>query len=421
LISIASKAQLERDAHGAPLRMISAIVDITQRKQLEADLLQSQKLESIGQLAGGVAHDFNNLLTIILGQASLLSTMASLPTAVRESARDIEMAAERAAALTAQLLAFGRRQFLQLRVLDINGVVSETLKMLTRVVGDRVTIRFEPDESPLPVRADATAIAQILLNLTLNARDAMPQGGVCTVRTLLEQGDASAHAREQTNDDRDAKGPWACLVVSDTGLGIAPNVLPHIFDPFFTTKDIGKGSGLGLSTVYGIARQHRGFVTVATTLGKGSAFKVFLPRDASEIDVVVAVPPSPKAGRGEQILVVEDEPGVRLLLMSTLARHGYQPVSAESGADALRVWRERGPVFALVFTDMAMPGDMNGLELVEALRSQEPSLKAIISSGYSQEIVATELSARSAQSFLQKPWSAEQLLSAIRDMLDREG
>jgi CheY-like chemotaxis protein len=194
-----------------------------------------------------------------------------------------------------------------------------------------------------------------------------------------------------------------------------------IFDPFFTTKDIGKGSGLGLSTVYGIARQHRGFVTVATTLGKGSAFKVFLPRDASEIDVVVAVPPSPKAGRGEQILVVEDEPGVRLLLMSTLARHGYQPVSAASGADALRVWRERGPVFALVFTDMAMPGDMNGLELVEALRSQEPSLKAIISSGYSQEIVATELSARSAQSFLQKPWSAEQLLSAIRDMLDREG
>jgi two-component system cell cycle sensor histidine kinase/response regulator CckA len=410
---IAVKGHVEHDAEGRPVRMISAIVDQTSRKRLEAELLQSQKLEAIGRLAGGVAHDFNNLLTVILGHATLLGLNPDLPAWAEESVQDITLAGQRANALTAQLLAFGRRQVMQPRDLDLNDAVSDTLKMLRRVLGRDVVLAFEGCADGVFVRADPNMLTQVLLNLTVNARDAMPGGGRVAVRTSVE-------VIEPTPGGEVGRLParrWACLTVSDTGCGIAPDILPHVFEPFFTTKGVGKGTGLGLSTIYGIAKQHGGFVTVDSAPGEGTTFRVFLPPiRPADMTGETREPSVPPNGGVETILLVDDEPAVRSMLVRLLGSHGYEVLPAENGAAALRIWGDRGASIDLLLTDMTMPGGMSGTDLVGVLRGQRPDLKVILSSGKGAEVVGDDLSAQ--LTFLQKPYIAAHLLRTVRHALD---
>jgi PAS domain S-box-containing protein len=389
--------------------------DITARKELEAALRQAQKMEAIGQLAGGVAHDFNNLLTVIQGHASLLLMTGGISGAGVNSAQQIAMATERAAGLTRQLLAFSRRQLLQPRLLNLNEIVSNLTKMLGRILGEDITLQLTcPAQSPL-VEADAGMMEQVLMNLAVNARDAMPKGGQLAIRiSVVHIGvhDLACHPEARA-------GGFVCLSVTDTGCGIAPEILPRIFEPFFTTKDVGKGTGLGLATVYGIAKQHQGWIVAESELGKGTTFNVFLPLSAKP-----AVPadnqamPKPVRGGTETILVVEDETPVRELTCNFLEGIGYKILPARSGVEALEVWRQRQGKIDLLLTDLVMPGRMNGWELAKTLWADRPDLKVIFTSGYGMEVVGKEFALEHGKNFLQKPYDPQQLALIVRDYLD---
>ena len=396
--------------------------DITDRKRAEAalrsaeaQLRQSQKMEAIGQLAGGVAHDFNNILTVIHGHASLLLAGGSLPGTGARSAQQIGQAAERAASLTRQLLAFGRRQVMQPRQLDMNEVVSNMTKMLGRILGEDIALQLNYFPQPALVHADAGMMEQVLLNLAINSRDAMPKGGLLTIRILgldvdpqrlLEHPEARA-------------GRFVCLSVVDTGCGIPPENLRHIFEPFFTTKEVGKGTGLGLATVYGIVKQHQGWIEVESEPGQGTTFSVFLPR-STEPAKAPDEPPSEQAVRGgtETILVVEDEAPVRELVCDLLSRQGYQVLHAESGVKALQVWQDSKDRIDLLLTDLVMPDQMNGRELAEKLWVDRPRLKVIFTSGYSADVVGKDFVLCRGLNYLQKPYHPQKLALAVRDCLD---
>jgi PAS domain S-box-containing protein len=389
--------------------------DISEQKQLEEQLRQSQKMEAIGQLAGGVAHDFNNILTVIHGHATLLLNGGNLADGQARSAQQIAQAAERAAGLTRQLLAFGRRQIMQIKCLDLNEVVSNMTKMLGRLLGENIALQLNYSPCPALVQADAGMIEQVLLNLAVNARDAMPKGGVLALKiTLLEN-----YQRPQGRVAGESPNRVVCLSAGDNGVGIAPENLGRVFEPFFTTKPVGKGTGLGLATVYGIIKQHQGWIEVESRLGQGTTFKVFLPasQGAPELERKLSADKAIRGGN-ETILVVEDEAPVRDLVCNILTKHGYQILEAESGVQALQVWRTSKQKIDLVLTDMVMPDRVNGRELAEKLWAERPRLKVIFTSGYSAEAVGKDFVLQRGLIYLQKPFEPRKLALTVRDCLD---
>jgi PAS domain S-box-containing protein len=403
------------ESNGQRPLLLGLLKDVTDQKRLEEQLRQSQKMEAIGQLAGGVAHDFNNILTVIHGHASLLLAAGGLAGPAVRSAQQIAQAADRAAALTRQLLAFGRRQVMQPRLLDVNEIVAHMTKMLGRILGEDIALQLNYLSQPALVNADAGMMEQILLNLAVNSRDAMPKGGLLTIKISL----SDIHAR-QAGDHPDAhKGKFVCLSVIDTGCGIKPENLRRIFEPFFTTKEIGKGTGLGLATVYGIVKQHRGWIEVESEINSGTTFRVFLPQSKeapSQTDAQPADTAIP--GGAETILVVEDEAPVRELVCRLLAQRGYHILEAESGLKALEIWNHSKGKIDLVLTDLVMPDHINGRELAEKLWAERPDLKVIFTSGYSQDVVGKDFVLNQGLNYVQKPYHPQKLAQTIRECLD---
>jgi len=403
------------ELRGQPPVLLGMFRDVTAQKRLEEQLRQSQKMEAIGQLAGGVAHDFNNILTVIHGHASLLIAGTELPEPATRSALQITQATERAATLTRQLLAFSRRQVMQPRQLDMNEVVGNMTKMLGRILGEDIALQLNYFPHPALVQADIGMMEQVLLNLVVNSRDAMPKGGQLSIRiSTVEMGADSLQNPQETSI-----GSFVCLSVQDTGCGIPPENLPRIFEPFFTTKEVGKGTGLGLATVYGIVKQHQGWVNVESEPGQGTAFRVLLPRSKEPLETA-ADQSTARTARGgqETILVVEDEAAVRELVCNLLSGYGYQILEAESGPQALQVWQECRGRIDLLLTDLVMPERMNGRELAEKLWAEQPRLRVIFTSGYSAEVVGKDFVLCRGLNYLQKPYHPRRLALAVRDCLD---
>jgi signal transduction histidine kinase/CheY-like chemotaxis protein len=397
-------------------RVVGIGMDVTERKQLESQLSQAQKMEAIGQLAGGVAHDFNNLLTAILGYASMLAERPDCDESSRRDLDEIRRAAERATALTRQLLAFSRRQILQARVLDLNTVVLNTVEMLRRLVGEDINLKLDLEPAALTVKADPTQLEQILLNLVVNARDAMPDGGMITVESRREP--LPADFEKDGGAMPSASGRYAMLGVRDTGIGMDDATKRRIFEPFFTTKAYGKGTGLGLATVYGIVKQSGGFVWVYSEPGQGTAFKVYFPCMESRT-VESADPPRPAdtPGGTETLLLVEDEASVRTLARILLERSGYRVLEAPDAAVAEQMAdHERGTIHLLV-TDVVMPG-AGGPDLFKRLHASRPALKVVYMSGYADEAVVRRGVLDAGVAFIQKPFSAQTICSKVREVLD---
>jgi PAS domain S-box-containing protein len=403
------------ELRGQPPLLLGQSRDLTAQERLEEQLRQSQKMEAIGQLAGGVAHDFNNILTVIHGHASLLLAGGALTGVSARSAQQISQAAGRAASLTRQLLAFSRRQVIQPRELDMKEVVGNMTSMLGRILGEDIALQLHYSPHPAIVHADAGMMEQVLLNLAVNSRDAMPKGGVLAIRISALELDARVVAEHSEA----RAGRFICLSVTDTSCGIRPENLRRIFEPFFTTKEVGKGTGLGLATVYGIVKQHHGWIEVESEVGKGTAFKVFLPRHGETVEINEGHSTEQTVRGGtETILVVEDEALVRELVCSVLSRHGYRILQAESGAKALEVWQASREQIDLLLTDLVMPDHLNGRELAEKLCAERPRLKVILTSGYSTDVVAKESVFRNGVNYLQKPYHPHKLALAVRHCLD---
>jgi PAS domain S-box-containing protein len=389
--------------------------DVTERTALEQELRQAQKVEAIGQLAAGVAHDFNNILTVIHGHASLSLAVANLNTQVTDSLRQISSAADRAAGLTRQLLAFSRKQTIQRRVFDINEVLANLHKMLGRLIGEHITLSCNFHPLPLRVSADIGCVEQVMINLAVNARDAMLEGGELKISTSPVTTDDQILRR---NPEVQA-GPYARVSVQDTGCGMTPDVLARIFEPFFTTKEVGKGTGLGLATVYGILKQHGGWIEVNSVPGKGSTFHFYLPLTALPAPDSSPVAAAKTLPRGhETILVVEDEQSLREMTAKILRGQGHTVHTAASGPQALKVWKSQQGKFDLLLTDVVMPEAVSGVALSETLRGEAPGLRVVYMSGYSLDFAGKDLSKLKGLCFLQKPFNQAQLLEIIRASLD---
>ena len=385
-------------------RLHGYAVDITDRLSLEAQLRQSQKMEAIGQLAAGVAHDFNNILTIMQGLVRRLGVSA-LPQQ-KDNLEQLFETTERGASLTRQLLAFSRKQLLQKRVLLLRDIVDNMTRMLHRLISENVALTVLHDENTSPIEGDGAMIEQIILNLAVNARDAMPRGGQLTISTDTVEAPAEMETRN-----------WVRLRVRDTGCGIPPEVKANIFEPFFTTKEIGKGTGLGLATVFGIVRQHGGVIEVESEIDKGTTFTILFPPTDKPIEkpVELAHSTTVKNGTGETILLVEDEPLLRDLAHSVLEDAGYKVLDAEQSAEAFKMWEKHENEIDLLLTDMMLPGGMTGRELALQLQQLKPNLKVIYTTGYSMDIVETK---GEEVSFLQKPYPPEILMRTVRTCLD---
>ena len=405
-----------RDDQGIVYRIAGVAEDVTERRRLEDQFRQTQKLEEVGQLAAGITHDFNNLLTVVQMNVSLLEQFGGLPPPAAASVQEISDAARRAASLTRQLLTFSRRQVIQLDNLDLNRVVADMAKMLARILGEDIRVELDYAPVPLPVYADGGMIEQILLNLAVNARDAMPKGGRLTIATAA----VDLYAAAAAPFPQARPGAFARLEVSDTGSGIPPEILPRIFEPFFTTKDVGRGTGLGMATVHGIVHQHQGWIDVASQVGRGTTFRILLPRQLAPVSVSGPPIPGAPAGRkgGETILLVEDEALIRTLVQTVLAQFGYAVIEATTGAAALELWREHRGEIRLLLTDYLMPDGMTGLELARKLRQESPELRIILTSGYGPSVTAQDPSLGRDIMFLPKPFEVNQLAEAVRACLD---
>jgi PAS domain S-box-containing protein len=402
-----------RDQSGVITNYVAIKLDVTREMALEEQIRQVQKLEAIGQLAGGVAHDFNNILAVILMQAEQALDDAG-GSAVAASLVDIKKAAERASSLTRQLLLFSRRQVMQTVTLDVNGVVTNLAKMLQRILGEDIHLRIDLHGKPLWIRGDVGMIDQVLMNLSVNARDAMPNGGRLTVAT----GQALLDHDLPERNPRARAGRYCCLTISDDGCGIAADVLPRIFEPFFTTKEPGKGTGLGLATVYGIVEQHKGWIEIATEVGRGSTFSIFLPMTAVEESKPEAAIPARPRGGSETILLVEDDAEVRKVTQTMLERYGYRVVTAGHGPDAMAALERLGNRVDLLLTDMVLPEGMHGRDVANAIRRVVSTVKVMFISGYSPELAGRPLRLQSGEAFLQKPFELDALLTTVRQCLD---
>jgi PAS domain S-box-containing protein len=405
---------VERIIIGGEPHILLMVLDISERLNLEAQLRQAQKMEAIGQLAAGVAHDFNNLLTIIQGHASLQLTLPGHDEDSIDSLQQIALASERAADLTRQLLAFSRRQVMRPRVLHLNALIRDLATMLRRLIGEQVELRCELGEGVPPIWADQTGLEQVIMNLTLNARDAMPKGGCITIATTA----AHLTVAEAEKNPESRAGHYAMLTVSDNGTGMDSATRSRIFEPFFTTKETHKGTGMGLATVYGITKQHEGWIEVASEIGRGSQFRIFFPstdRVAEPLEAAgeSAVPP----GSESTILVVEDDEAVRSLVREVLDHNGYRVLEAEHGEAALEVWKQHASEIDLLLTDMVMPGSVNGLELSLRLLAEQPDLKVIYTSGYSAELFGSDIRLEDGRNYLPKPYLSAKLTNILHRAL----
>ncbi|MGA2773068.1 MAG: response regulator [Bryobacteraceae bacterium] len=399
--------------------VFSILRDVTERKRseqerssLEEQLRQAQKLESIGRLAGGIAHDFNNVLTVINGYSRLLLGQLRAGDPLRDGLEEIRKAGERAAGLTQQLLAFSRKQVLQPRVLDLNRAVGEMRPMLARLMGEDVEVYVKLQAEATTICADPHQLGQVLMNLAVNSRDAMPHGGKFSIETgFVEWGESYVQSRPGAH-----AGPYVMLAVSDTGVGMKAETRGHIFEPFFTTKEVGKGTGLGLSTVHGIVEQSGGYVEVDSEVGRGTIFKIYLPRmqaapaDSGKPEAV------PAMGGKEMVLVVEDQPEVRRYAAAALRAYGYQVIETASADEALLVCEREGERIALILTDVVMPG-LSGRELADRLKERRPGIKVLFMSGYTDDTMVHHGVLEKDAEFIQKPFSPDELAIKVRGMM----
>jgi hypothetical protein len=406
------------DQHGEITHFIDVKQDITERKELESQLRQAQKMEAVGQLAGGVAHDFNNLLAVIRGNTELvLLNPGQFSGEARECLQQVVAASERAANLTRQLLTFGRKQVMRSQPLDLNEVIRNLSKMLTRIIGENINLQCTYDTGLPYVQADAGMLEQVLVNLVVNARDVMPHGGqlfIATEKTSIEETCVRAHPEARA-------GEFICLSVRDTGTGIRPEDLPHIFEPFFSTKEPGKGTGLGLATVHGIVKQHQGWVEVSTHIGTGATFKVLLPVIPPPLTGTAPQPAEPSSRGGtEGLLLVEDDLAVRLTTHRVLEAFGYHVWEAATGQEALQLWGNHAKEIDLLLTDMVLSDGITGGELAKQLRAQRPELKAVFISGYSPDVASADMDflRQNKPYVLQKPCPSHVLLRTLRQCLD---
>jgi PAS domain S-box-containing protein len=388
--------------------------DVTERKLLQDQLIQAQKMESIGRLAGGVAHDFNNLLTVISGYSELLLARRGIGNPVLGHVTEIQRAAARAASLTRQLLAFSRQQVLEPQVLDLNVIISNTDKMLRRLIGEDIELVTIAGTALGRVKADAGQMEQVVMNLAVNARDAMPKGGRLTIETANVELD-EAYARRHVAVK---PGPHVMLAMSDTGMGMDSETQARIFEPFFTTKEKGKGTGLGLATVYGIVKQSGGNIYVYSNLGHGTTFKIYLPRVDGALESVNTPKARTEVPQGcETVLLVEDEESVRSLLQGILRSNGYTVLEASRGEEALGICEGHKGAIHLLLADVVMP-QMSGRELAERLISTRPQMKVLYMSGYTDDAVVRHGVLESNAAFLQKPFTPEILARKVRLVLD---
>ncbi len=413
-----AEGEMIQDDAGTPIRMFGAVQDVTERRRaerehrsLEEQLRQAQKMDSVGQLAGGVAHDFNNLLQVILGNAELAFGVKDDPARVQEILGEIRRGAERAAELTQQLLVFSRRQVIRPIVLDLNQLLERLVKMLVRLLGEGVELGFTPGAAAAHVSADPGAIEQVVVNLALNARDAVSGRGSIRLETVIESVE-----RIPADQPWASRGPFVCLRIIDDGCGMTPQIQEHIFEPFFTTKPPGKGTGLGLSVVYGIVRQHAGLVSVRSQPGQGSCFEVKLPLSAgaptkSRKETLDEVP-----GGEETILVVEDEPMVRELALNLLTQAGYRVLVAADGEEALEVFKAHQSQIDLVLLDVVMP-KLGGREVRDAVRKLSPGIRVLFTSGYDLGARGV-FSPEPGERVIPKPYRAPELLRRIREVLE---
>ena len=415
-IWIHNQVSVQTDAEGRPIRVTGLLVDVTEQKQIESRLRQTSKLEAIGQLAGGIAHDFNNLLTIITGYSEM--ALATLPSESpqREPITAVIQAAQRAAEMTGRLLAFSRQQPFNPKIVDVNQVIRNSEKMVWRLIGENIRLVTSYADSLDPIKADPSQLEQVILNLAVNARDAMPNGGTLTIRTLRR--DLDENSRSQFPGCK--AGNYTSLIVSDTGCGMTPEVQSRIFEPFFTTKEQGKGTGLGLATVYGIVRQFGGHIAVESTVNVGTTFTILFPAVATTVEVLKPENVEcRRAGGKETLLLVEDDDNVRKLASQILKRHGYVVLEASNGLEALEIEKKYDGSIDLLVTDVVMP-EMGGGLLAEALRSRRPEIKVLYMSGYPKDGLESHSRLQVPGDFLPKPFNGISLPQTVRAVLDEK-
>jgi len=395
----------------------AVVVDVTARKDLEKKLRQAQKMEVVGQLAGGVAHDFNNILAAMILKLEIWQMQHQLSAETRSSLTDLEELAKRAANLTRQLLLFSRQHAMHPEKLEVNTALTNLCRMFGRLPGQDITCVQLPSTQELWVEADAALLDQAVMSLCLNAKDAMPNGGTLTLEAnLAEFTNQSAQTQPEARP-----GQFVCLRISDTGSGMDEDVLEHLFEPFFTTKGVGQGPGLGLASAHGIVHQHKGWMNVQSVVGHGTTFRLYLPLSEKK-----ATTPAPTAtaqipsfkGKNETILLVEDEAALLFLTSQALTKFGYRILSATNGQDAIKLWEEHRDAIDLVLTDMRMPKGLSGLELAEKLWKSKPSLKVVIMSGYNMELARSSAPSSANYTFLAKPFELKTLAETVRHCLD---
>jgi two-component system cell cycle sensor histidine kinase/response regulator CckA len=410
------RGYLVRGPDGQPLRIVGAMMDMTHRHTLEQQLRQAQKMEAIGRLAGGVAHDFNNLLSVIGGYASIVLRRLPPEDPLRAKVEQITRATDRAAALTGQLLAFGRKQVIQPRVLGLDELVAGMAEMLRRLIGENVELVIRRSPSAVHVCADGSQLEQVVMNLAINARDAMPRGGRLTITTRTAEID-EAFARNHAGA---RPGSYVALDVSDTGTGMDPEAQAHVFEPFFTTKGVGKGTGLGLATVYGIVKQHEGYIRIETAQGRGTTFAVYIPRarPSDEVSADTPVPPPKAEGGGETVLLVEDDAALRDLAVEMLEQAGYVVLAAADAPRAMEIAATHAGTIGLLVTDVIMPG-RSGRDLARTLVAARPGIKVLYVSGYTDDIIAPHGVLEPGLDFLPKPFDPDTLVSKVREVLAR--